>query len=263
MSAQYPVHFIRQPDEQGSHGRCIQGRRPQALSRASGPALTVPFCTAHAPAAPRATAFLLAPLPTDANVLQQVNHCGRLPRQFYQSGQGPKCSWWLRTHAQVVPLQLLRRLPPGTGSGTGCSSGGLVSDRTRCDCRHSIVSPSLRTDTVRGNGNGSSVGSVVDSCPSAGSSSGLTCMEGMEWTQCRVVLTASAGIVTPSEEAVGTTGKWRSTRYELPSTERCSLQYATAIASGTRSDICHAQDAFAPDTVFCITHSTQLICSRC
>jgi hypothetical protein len=130
----------------------------------------------------RATAFLLAPLPNRRQCPATGQSLGgRLARQFYQSGQGRNVRGSQVSHAlKVVPLQLLRRLPPGTGSGTGCSSG-LVSDSDSDATADIQLLAHLYVGTVRGNGNGSSaVGSVVDSCPSAaGSSGGLLALEGM------------------------------------------------------------------------------------
>jgi hypothetical protein len=208
-SAQYPVHFISLtlPDEQAAHTARIQAVVQSVLklfpTQVDQLLTAVPFLHYACPAQlQERLAFLLAPLPTDANVLQQVNHSAvDWPRQFYQSGQGAGMSVAQVSHAlKVVPLQLLRRLPPGTGTGTG---GGIMSDSAADAAADILLLAHLYEQTP----------SVVMEMAHQQLDPWLTGVprqqvaaaaylhyKGWEWTQWRVVLTALPGIVTPSEE---------------------------------------------------------------
>jgi hypothetical protein len=241
MSAQYPVHFISmtQPDEQAAHGshsavvRSVLKLFPRKWTSSDGgtlSALRMPRT------AQERLAFLLAPLlPTFMSCNRSITRRS-IGLSFISRGRGRNVRGSSIARTQGSALAVAPTVTTRHWIWNRVLKRRLSVGRTGCDCRHSIVSPSLRTDTVRGNGNGSSaVGSVVDSCPSAaGSSGGLLALEGMGWTQWQSGFDGLPGIVTPSEEVGWNYWKMAGAqRYELQARKVQPL-LATTIASGTR-----------------------------
>jgi hypothetical protein len=96
---------------------------------------------------------------------------------------------------------LLRRLPPGTGSGSGRSSGGAVSDVDKTADIQLLAHLYEETPSVVMEMAHQQLDPWLTAVPrQQAAAAAYLHWKGWEWTQWRVVLTALPGTVTPSED---------------------------------------------------------------